>query len=441
MVTHLYTEEKTKGPVSILIAEDSKTQAEMLRHLLENAGYSVTVAYNGLEALDITRKKEPTIVLTDIIMPEMNGYDLCRALKTDEKTQDIPVILVTQLFDPRDVIQGLACGADNFIIKPYDPDYLLDRVKVILANTSISHEENSDDVIPVFFSGKMHHITSNSQKILNILLSTYEIAIQKNNELLEAKDRLALVNDQLSEANDELLKINTDLKNEIWERKRIEQALFQANKKLFLLSSITRHDMKNTIMALLSYNELEKMEVPDEKTQNYLTKESILLSRLSTQIEFTRLYEELGAKGAVWIYLNDLIQKVSLSFQSIIFELGIEISSYEIFVDPLVEKVFYNLFDNAIRHGEHVTRIRISSKDTEDSLYISIADNGIGVPDSDKEMIFDRGYGKNTGLGLFLVREILSITGISIEEKGKEGEGAQFVLKVPAVHYRKKQII
>jgi two-component system sensor histidine kinase/response regulator len=423
--------------VSILIAEDSKTQAEILRHLLDKAGYKVRVAYNGRQALEEIQKELPTLVLTDVMMPEMNGYELCKTLKADPVTRNIPVILVTQLFDPRDVLSGLECGADNFIIKPYEAAYLLDRIKVILANRTINQDDSVETGVSVFFSGSTHVITSNRQKILNILLSTYEIAISKNNELNEAKDRLASVNDQLSDANNELLRINDDLKNEISERKRVELSLSQANKKLGLLSSITRHDMKNTMMALLSYNELAKMDSPDPHFQEYLEREGQLLSRLSAQIEFTRLYEELGVKGAVWIQLQDLIHKMSVSFTQIAVIVEPDVNQYEIFVDPLIEKVFYNLFDNALRHGEHVTTIHISACEKEGILELKIADDGAGVADGDKEQIFGRGYGKNTGLGLFLVREILSITDISIIENGKQGEGACFVLSVPKVHFRK----
>jgi DNA-binding response OmpR family regulator len=424
-------------PVSILVAEDSKTQAEILKHLLNNAGYDVKVAYNGRIALEEIHKKLPTIVLTDVIMPEMNGYELCKEIKSDPKTRHIPVILVTQLFDPGDVLSGLECGADNFIIKPYDSKYLLDRIQVVLANQSYTIDEPDISMVPVFYSGKTHEIASSRQQILNILLSTYEIAISKNNELIEAKDRLALVNDQLSDANDELLRMNDDLKNEIAERKRVEQSLSMANKKLGLLSSITRHDMKNTMMALLSYNELARMDNVDNPFTQYLEKESMLLSRLSAQIEFTRLYEELGVKGAVWIHLENLITKMSSSFSQIMTQISPSIVPYEIFVDPLIEKVFYNLFDNAIRHGERVTHITISANESEGFLHIFIADDGIGVADEDKEKIFGRGYGKNTGLGLFLVREILSITGITIAETGKKDQGACFKLSIPRVHFRK----
>lgn len=423
--------------ISILIAEDSKTQVEILRHLLENAGYSVRIAYNGLEALKEIEKKQPDLVLTDVIMPEMNGYELCRNLKAHSETRNIPVILVTQLFDPQDVLSGLECGADNFIIKPYEKECLLDRIRIILSEKDHYIDEPSQSGVPVFFSGKVHNINSNRQKILNILLSTYEIAITKNNELNEAKDRIALVNDQLSDANYELIRINEDLKNEISERKRVELSLSQANKKISLLSSITRHDMKNTMMALLSYNELAMMDYPEKTFKEYLERESLLLSRLSAQIEFTRLYEELGVKGAVWVQIGHMVREQIRTFTQVTVSIGPEVDKYEVFVDPLIEKVFYNLFDNALRHGEKVTKIYINSNETEDYLELSIADDGAGVADEDKEKVFRRGYGKNTGLGLFLVREILSITGISIIENGKHGNGACFVLTVPHTNFRK----
>jgi len=234
-----------------------------------------------------------------------------------------------------------------------------------------------------------------------------------------------------------LVRINNDLTNEIEERKRVEFSLSQANKKLSLLSSITRHDMKNTMMALLAYNELAKMDHHEQKFQKYLERETELLSRLAAQIEFTRLYEEIGVKGAVWIHLEELIAKMRQSFSQLTFSVQAEVARYEIFVDPLVEKVFYNLFDNALRHGEHVSHISISADEDDCSLTIGIRDDGIGVPDEDKEKIFKRGYGKNTGLGLFLVREILSITNISIRETGTFGQGACFVLSVPTPHFRK----
>lgn len=108
------------GEWKIVIAEDSATQKEQLKYILETHGYQVVAASNGKEALALLRSSKPNLVISDIVMPEMDGYELCKQIKTDEKLKDIPVILLTALFDPADVIKGLECGADNFLTKPYD---------------------------------------------------------------------------------------------------------------------------------------------------------------------------------------------------------------------------------------------------------------------------------------------------------------------------------
>ena len=173
-----------------------------------------------------------------------------------------------------------------------------------------------------------------------------------------------------------------------------------------------------------------------ESSRGILPGRPDLFAKLTNQIEFTRLYDELGTYGAVWKPLNTIHSIVIPGNGKIDLTVTPEVEKYEIFADPLIEKVFYNLFDNSVRHGGSVTNIRVSAKVSDTSLQIYVQDNGIGISDTDKPQIFKRGYGKNTGLGLFLVREILSITGITIDENGHAGTGACFVLTVPADHFR-----
>jgi len=107
-----------------------------------------------------------------------------------------------------------------------------------------------------------------------------------------------------------------------------------------------------------------------------------------------------------------------------------------VYADAMLEKVFANLLDNSVRHGERVTSIRVSSRMDGTTLVVVWEDNGTGIVASDKEKIFGRGYGKNTGMGLFLIREILALTGISIRETGVPGSGARFEILVPEGKYR-----
>lgn len=210
----------------ILVVEDSPTQAQQLEVLLNHAGYAVTVATNGKEALLFLDTSFTDLVITDIVMPEMDGYTLCKAIKENERFKKIPVILVTALFDPQDVIEGLVSGANNIIIKPYDEKYLLSRIEIVLAS---SHHEDNDAIqmgLDITFAGKKHHITSSRLQILNILLSTYETAVQNNQELLEAKRELRIINENLwdtvTERTSELEKTNRTLIQEIETRKQTE---------------------------------------------------------------------------------------------------------------------------------------------------------------------------------------------------------------------------
>src|SRR5882724_4402924 len=174
----------------ILIAEDSATQAQRLQHILEQQGYAVTAAANGRLALEAAQRNKPALIISDVIMPEMSGYELCHRVKTDPQMADVPVILVTTLSDPHDVIRGLECGADNFILKPYDADQLLHRIQFVLINNQMRRSEQPGMGLEIVFGGQKHFITADRLQILNLLLSTYEAAMQRNAELSSTRDTL-----------------------------------------------------------------------------------------------------------------------------------------------------------------------------------------------------------------------------------------------------------
>ncbi|MFZ5651754.1 MAG: diguanylate cyclase [Bacillota bacterium] len=199
--------------VSILVVEDSLTQAEQLRCLLEENEYQVAVAHNGAQALAGIREKKPSVVISDIMMPEMDGYQLCTKIKEDESLKDIPVLLLTSLSDPTDVIRGLECGADNFITKPYSEKFLLSRINHILINRELRKSRSSEMGIEVFFAGKKHFLTSERIQIIDLLLSTYENAIQQKIELEQSYRQLQKAHETIKvlEANyRQLLERNAD---------------------------------------------------------------------------------------------------------------------------------------------------------------------------------------------------------------------------------------
>lgn len=182
----------------ILIVEDSPTQAASITYFLEEHGYKVVRAVNGEEGLAVTRKVKPALIISDIVMPVMNGYDMCRALKNDHEFKDVPVILLTSLIDTDDILQGLRSEADYYITKPYNEDYLLSKIRNIFSDSAGLKSEENEDGLQLFLSGKRHAITSNRQQVLRFLFSTYENAIQQNRDLIKAQNELQTLNDQLN---------------------------------------------------------------------------------------------------------------------------------------------------------------------------------------------------------------------------------------------------
>ena len=184
---------------SVLVVEDSPTQALQLTELLAARGYGVTVAGDGAEALQRLAESRPALVLSDITMPGMDGYELCRRIKADVQQGDLPVLLVTSLSNPGDVVKGLECGADDFIVKPYVAEDLLARVEFNLANSQLHTPERPEMGVEISFAGQRHFISSGRLQILNLLLSTYETAVKRNLQLERTRSELEKLNEHLGD--------------------------------------------------------------------------------------------------------------------------------------------------------------------------------------------------------------------------------------------------
>jgi len=220
---------------------------------------------------------------------------------------------------------------------------------------------------------------------------------------------------------------------DITERKAVEEALHTANKKLQLLSGITRHDIQNRIMALEGYLDLTRTEIEDPTLLGYLSEIGKAATAIQKQIDFTGVYEGLGVQIPIWQSLSSLIASLHRDFR---FPILYECPEISVYADPMLESVLHNLYDNTIRYADGAASVRIRCEDRDGDLMITWEDNGPGIPPAQKERIFDKGFGENTGFGLFLTREILSITAISIRENGVPGEGARFEIRVPAGGFR-----
>jgi PAS domain S-box-containing protein len=182
--------ESPKSKVDILVVEDSAIQAELLRRTLTRYGYTVTIAEHGAHALAIVRERPPTLILSDIAMPVMDGYAMCHAIKSDPALRHIPIILLTALSDPEDIIRGLNAKADNYLTKPYDEETLVARIEHLLANQELRKDAKIQFGVEIFFAGKKHLIDSDRRQILDLLISTFEDAVQQNRELIKRTQAL-----------------------------------------------------------------------------------------------------------------------------------------------------------------------------------------------------------------------------------------------------------
>jgi sigma-B regulation protein RsbU (phosphoserine phosphatase) len=202
---------ETNHGATILVVEDSLTQALKLQYLLEGQGYQAPIARNGREALDALQNATASLVISDIEMPEMDGYELCRRIKADDVLKKLPVMLLTSLSEPKDVIHGLECGADSFLMKPYDQEILLSRIRYMLAKESTGESSNE-----IFFAGETHSLAAqpNLHTTVGLLLGTYETVMQKNQELTRAKETVEHQAEELR-AKNALMEADLGLAREI----------------------------------------------------------------------------------------------------------------------------------------------------------------------------------------------------------------------------------
>ncbi len=230
----------------ILIAEDEPTQAMKLQFILQQRGYNVSVAANGALALHMVKEKRPTLVISDIMMPEMDGYDLCRAIRGDADLKNIYVILLTSHSDPMDVLRGLESGADTFITKPYEAKSLLLRVQNIIAGQGAAANGKTQPTVDVTFGNEKYSISSTRQQVLNFFMSTYGSMIEKNAELVKARDELKRSSETLEKKVEERTQW---LREEIAGRRKVEE---QIREQAALLDkaqdAIAVHDLEGNIV-------------------------------------------------------------------------------------------------------------------------------------------------------------------------------------------------
>ena len=224
--------------------------------------------------------------------------------------------------------------------------------------------------------------------------------------------------------------------SDITMRRQAETALQQVTRKLMLLNQVTFNDIQNALFTLNGYLTLERILPGGETVNEYHDFEEEAVRKIENSLNFAKNYQDLGQNPPEWQDVNQsFIMGIShLDFSSI--RRTSHLDNLEIYADSLLERVFFTLAGNVIRHAKNATEVTLGYQRTGDGLLLFFEDNGGGIPDASKEKIFERGYGTQAGMELFLVREILGITGITIRETGSYGSGSRFEMNVPKLAYR-----
>jgi two-component system, sensor histidine kinase and response regulator len=401
----------TVQQTEILVVEDSRTQLQHLVHILEQGGYAVRAASNGDDAMALLAERKPSLVISDIMMPGMDGYQLCRQIKEHDTFADIPVILVTYLSHTHDVVRGLEAGADNFIMKPYEAEFLLARVRRTLAAAE-GEGFCPPSEFPLQIEDQNYCIRSNPRLMLEILLSTYETALQKHERL-----------------------------------KAAQEALKSANQELEAFSYSVSHDLRTPLSVISGFSDLlwlDYQEVLDEDGRKQLTMirqaaqkmdrlidDLLKLSRV-TRSELKRERFDLSAMLrdiAAELRREDPSRQVDCLIQE-----GMEITG-----DPsLLRIALENLLRNAWKFTskKETGRIEAGWSPRPEPVYF-VRDNGAGFDMREVDQLFAsfrRLHSEvefpGTGLGLTIVQRIIHRHRGRIWAEGRLDEGATFSFTV-----------
>ncbi|MDP4289765.1 MAG: response regulator [Bacteroidota bacterium] len=401
----------------ILVVEDSNVQAKKIKYLLEENGLPVTVTPNGKEALAVARVTKPIMIISDIVMPEMDGYELCSTIKTDDGLKDIPIILLTSLRDPLDIIKGLQAGADNFITKPYEDKYLISRIQYLLANRNIKQEcGGTEMVIEVVFRGKKYFINSEKKQILDLLLSVYEAAVQRNDELIQTQT-------QLQSSNENLLK---------------------ANQELEAFARTVSHDLRSPLSNITGLSELMLMQHTDQLDEDGINIVKIIQNSSLQMIQLVDDLLKFSQSGLSELELGDV--NLSAIVTQVLSKLKKNNPDRIIsdFIQPdlhvsgdtaLMTIALENLIGNAWKYSskERNAEIRFGMIEDKGKSIFYVQDNGAGFDMSKSDQMFNpfqRLHSSQefpgTGVGLATVRRIIERHGGKIWAEGALGIGATF---------------
>ncbi|HMM12626.1 MAG TPA: response regulator [Bacteroidales bacterium] len=400
----------------VLAVEDSAVQARQLQRLLEQFGMRCVVARNGKEGFEQVQKERPMLIISDVVMPEMDGYTFCQLLKSDKQYCDIPFMLLTSLSDPLDIIKGLQSGADNFITKPYEEKYLISRINYLLTNKMMRDISPTDMNMEVMFQNQKFIINSDKKQILDLLLSVYEAAMARNSQLVEAQRQLQLLNEDLKRANAELE----------------------------AFAHTVSHDLRgplNGIQGFLGLLEADYGRQLDEQAMEYIhwirtaaTGMSNLITDLlnfsrSSRAEIHPVEVDLSVMAA------EIVDDLRLSTYKAAYRIDIQPGIKVTADNPLMRVLLINLLGNALKYSQNTPDPHITFGMTyfngRNVMYVK--DNGAGFDMSKASQLFkpfvrlhSSEQFQGTGIGLSTVKRIIDRHKGEVWCESEPGKGSVF---------------
>jgi len=418
----------------ILVVEDSPTQAEQLRLLLENEGYRVDVAGNGRKGLEQVQLEQPDLIICDVVMPEMDGYAFCQAVKSNPRTKRIPFVLLTQRNTPDDIVWGLQQGADNFITKPFDDDCLLERVRRIFENLAFREKGHLEVEVTLRIGNRDIVISADKQQIVELLFATFEDLKRMNDQLIESQQKVKEYAKTLEAANLEL------------ERASRFKSEFLANMS---------HELRTPLNSIIGFSELLEdqgfgplTEKQNRYVHNVWTSGKHLLDLINDILDLSKVeagkielhmetFSLREALGAALTMVRPQAAKKRMSLRS---ELVPETT---VTADPLrLKQIMYNLLSNAIKFTPEGGQVGVTARTVEDAVVeIAVTDTGIGIRAEDLPKLFREfsqiggEYARaqhGTGLGLALSKRLVELHGGKIwAESEGENKGSTFTFTLP----------
>jgi len=474
-------------PIRVLCVDDEPELLKIAKLFLEREGeYAVDTLPSSTEALEQLDSNQYDAIVADYAMPEMDGITFLKQLKARGNTT--PVIIFTGRGREEVVIEALNSGAHFYLQKGGNPTaqftelakkihYAVSRRRAeeALRKNETEYRLLADNGSDTIWRMRLDGVfTYHSPAVKKLRGYTPDEANKINMDNSLHPESLTTIRMKFGEEEkkpmserwlDQILELQMLRKDgsavwtevsirpirdevgtviglqgstrDIIERKRAVEALKESNKKLSLLFGISRQDINRQLSALTENLRIFQRKQPDVAHDEYLQNISGAVRNISGLVRFTAQYEQIGVDECVWLDCHTLVENAAkqapIGNVRVINDLP---PGTELFADPLIIRVFVNLMENAVRFGGTITTIRFTGRESEEDYLIVCDDDGVGIPAGEKTKIFERGFGKNTGLGLFLAREILDITGITIKETGEPGKGARFEIAVPKGMWR-----